>query len=459
MIRRCSLRGRKLLIFSAISLASSFSGSSDMNSLCRRISVQLPQELIDHIIDHLHRDVGTLKQCSLVCKAWVPSSTLHIFFYLSLAYTLRYFATRNQEKAPRPYLLKYIYDAVQLLRSPRKIWRVVRHLRIDFSAFYYDPQLHQSAEPYIRGLLQHLPRLCALECSGLHFPIGPRIDDSESSQTPRLLSLGALTLYPRTVEIQDFLDLFSDIDTLTVCGQTMSPQVSFSPDPSLLTSRSHAIRIRAIQFHFCNSPVLNHGFLSVLQNRIDLQALTTLDMRGGRLPSNLHDFLCSTPELRHFSYQVDALHTLSIPDSSNLHSLRVHVRLEARPYGRGVYRCEPWDYMLRDLTRLGDVHVEELCIALEVWENMKEPFRHLERCLKTRDWSPIDSVVRRLQPGLKRLRLELCLDYINTDERRPVTLRDDESRSRDILLRIAKERLTEQSQSILDVYVEDIPVL
>ncbi|KAJ7586365.1 hypothetical protein C8J56DRAFT_944451 [Mycena floridula] len=43
----------------------------------------LPQELVDHIIDHLHGDPSLLS-CSLVCRAWLPSSRLHLFAKICL---------------------------------------------------------------------------------------------------------------------------------------------------------------------------------------------------------------------------------------------------------------------------------------------------------------------------------------------------------------------------------------
>lgn len=44
----------------------------------------IPQELFDHIIDHLHNEYSTLLNCSLVCQAWVPSSRLHLFSQIFL---------------------------------------------------------------------------------------------------------------------------------------------------------------------------------------------------------------------------------------------------------------------------------------------------------------------------------------------------------------------------------------
>lgn len=38
-----------------------------------------PQEICNMVIDHLHDDPDSLRRCSLVCRAWVPSSSLHLF--------------------------------------------------------------------------------------------------------------------------------------------------------------------------------------------------------------------------------------------------------------------------------------------------------------------------------------------------------------------------------------------
>ncbi|KDQ58439.1 hypothetical protein JAAARDRAFT_57368 [Jaapia argillacea MUCL 33604] len=48
----------------------------------------LPQEVIDQVIDHLHDDPTALSSCSLTCRAWTPSSQLHIFHSVTLEPTL-----------------------------------------------------------------------------------------------------------------------------------------------------------------------------------------------------------------------------------------------------------------------------------------------------------------------------------------------------------------------------------
>ena len=39
----------------------------------------LPAEILDHIIDHLHDATDSLKNCSLVSKSWIPRTRKHLF--------------------------------------------------------------------------------------------------------------------------------------------------------------------------------------------------------------------------------------------------------------------------------------------------------------------------------------------------------------------------------------------
>ncbi|KAG7447428.1 uncharacterized protein BT62DRAFT_892499 [Guyanagaster necrorhizus] len=40
---------------------------------------RFPPELCDRFIDFLHDDRKALKECSLVCRAWIPASRFHLF--------------------------------------------------------------------------------------------------------------------------------------------------------------------------------------------------------------------------------------------------------------------------------------------------------------------------------------------------------------------------------------------
>ncbi|KAF9459765.1 hypothetical protein BDZ94DRAFT_1312142 [Collybia nuda] len=41
--------------------------------------VNIPSEVYDVIIDHLHDDLNALLECSIVCRAWLPTTRLHLF--------------------------------------------------------------------------------------------------------------------------------------------------------------------------------------------------------------------------------------------------------------------------------------------------------------------------------------------------------------------------------------------
>ena len=45
-------------------------------------SPSLPQEILDHIIDTLHDDTETLRNCCLVAKSWIPRTRKYLFSYI-----------------------------------------------------------------------------------------------------------------------------------------------------------------------------------------------------------------------------------------------------------------------------------------------------------------------------------------------------------------------------------------
>jgi hypothetical protein len=42
-------------------------------------SPRLPEEILDHVIDHLHKTQDALRNCCLVSKSWIPRSRKHLF--------------------------------------------------------------------------------------------------------------------------------------------------------------------------------------------------------------------------------------------------------------------------------------------------------------------------------------------------------------------------------------------
>lgn len=99
----------------------------------------LPPELCDMIIDHLHSDRPALKACSLVCKAWLPSSLYHLLSAIHLDLSL-------PSTALQPFFQRLSQRDVLLYTSIRAV--SLRHA-------------HNNARPYFAALasLRNLSRL------------------------------------------------------------------------------------------------------------------------------------------------------------------------------------------------------------------------------------------------------------------------------------------------------------
>lgn len=71
---------------------------------------KLPQELTDHIIDFLHDDLETLRQVSLISRAWVESSRLHLFETFRIRYPHITELDKDDLAAISKYVRKLIYS-------------------------------------------------------------------------------------------------------------------------------------------------------------------------------------------------------------------------------------------------------------------------------------------------------------------------------------------------------------
>ncbi|KAF8206382.1 hypothetical protein K438DRAFT_1578301 [Mycena galopus ATCC 62051] len=84
------------------------------------MTIELPQELVDTILEYLQSDTSSLKACSLLSQAWVPRSRVYLFETLSLDPEI-------------------ILDFRDLLRSPSCIF--IPHVR---TLKVYRPHRHQN---------------------------------------------------------------------------------------------------------------------------------------------------------------------------------------------------------------------------------------------------------------------------------------------------------------------------
>lgn len=73
---------------------------------------ELPQELIDQIIDHLHNDEKALYECSLVSHDWLDASRVHKFAKITLGRTKRANVDSYHGVVAAPYIQELtLYDS------------------------------------------------------------------------------------------------------------------------------------------------------------------------------------------------------------------------------------------------------------------------------------------------------------------------------------------------------------
>jgi hypothetical protein len=156
-------------------------------------SPHLPQELVDHIIDHLHDDPSALKKCAHVCRAWLPTSRFHFFSKISLKAA----SAHNGPAVPQERC-KQLHAV--LLQSPEIIYNI-RELEICEGSphHHHDHHPELSSTTWITTertltalfkMLTHLQRLDFSATSTLYWKLLP---PTFQSALWTLLSLPTLT--------------------------------------------------------------------------------------------------------------------------------------------------------------------------------------------------------------------------------------------------------------------------
>jgi hypothetical protein len=152
----------------------------------------LPQELIDIILDNLHDDYRALHSCSLVCHSWLPTCHRHIFHHVVLLPTNKYVLYAKHpiksysQRLHRilfnsPYIANYIqqlkvYEGQfakheDWIRTDQTLPLVLRSLtnlkRIEFRRLYWN-DLPLDLRRSIGSVLE-LPSLTFIEIENAHF--------------------------------------------------------------------------------------------------------------------------------------------------------------------------------------------------------------------------------------------------------------------------------------------------
>ncbi|PFH49157.1 hypothetical protein AMATHDRAFT_63651 [Amanita thiersii Skay4041] len=184
----------------------------------------VPQELVDLVLDHLHNDRPALLSASLVCRSWYASTRHHLYrrvvFFIGLTIppfeeqTIRSFeriALLQQILQEKPELAKYIREVVITGANAHRCsgWRQI--------------------EPVVTAILARLNRVSTLELRDVHWDhLAPKCQMAMVSIF-RNFCLNKVEFYNVSGSLSDIFSLISFAKTLK------SLRTSFTPANHILT--------------------------------------------------------------------------------------------------------------------------------------------------------------------------------------------------------------------------------
>lgn len=308
----------------------------------RPLLLDLPQEIIDYVVDFLHDDNDALRRCSLVARAWTASASYHLFYRMSwpiCPHPRTGFRWGPRCKCPADDNGD-VLDLRQAIADSSRLRTSLRHLKVFFA---WHSTTSPGQEPQVKvvatqpselvALVDLLPQLHSLQLSHVKLECDPPGYTAGSSKQRCLEKLTFHCPWSRDFNMEVYVDLlrhFHSIDvvqfheffnyTMPSAPQTLSSPSSSPPLP----------HIHALEFSLCTSSSAAY-ILTSLQDTIDLPALTRFQILhtnirpGCALPTALPAFFARTPALHTLACDRTLFPFLSAPPPA-LATLRLHGR-------------------------------------------------------------------------------------------------------------------------------------
>lgn len=394
---------------------------------------RVPPEISDNILGYLQDDIGTLQQCSLVCRNWLPASTLHLFRHLQWPPCSRPGKTNRRED------LGHSKTAAQLeavLRTSPRLRGTIQELTFTFPSFARghppDPSPGGSHDitplihiicllPYIRALSitgYFLGPMKSLPTEFLHaFTLEELSFTLES--TPGIFPL----LPPRPVELKflvAFMACFQSVSRLTVggvVGARDSVEMADIPDATVIRPRS--LRVTSFSLGSCDVDVLEA--LSVL---LDFESVQSLQLyHSAPLSERASRFISQMTNLQSLWYSPCGWYEVNYWPFAGCPPLR---RLTFKTIltittNQGEATCSTaWPAILRDLRQFDLCELQELVIEQtvgeEVWDAIPHPTQRIfiDAALVAETlrghrfhWQELETILHRQAPKIHRLEFKL----------------------------------------------------
>ncbi|KAF8802719.1 hypothetical protein BYT27DRAFT_7111750 [Phlegmacium glaucopus] len=303
--------------------------------------IRLPQELVDHIIDHLHDDQLALSNCARVCQAWLPTSRLHFFSKISLKAT----SPHNGPAVPQEQC-KRLYAV--LIRSPEIIYNI-RELEICEGSphHHHDHYPELSSTTWITTertltalfkMLTHLQRLDFSATSTLYWKLLP---PTFQSALWTLLSLPTLTYIRLHSWVFSDLSSFASIlarchnlnafalSSTTILNEGSSPQLDQQPslqeEDDVVEEVHPTIRLEVLTLDYATFGYLEYWFLGP-HSLVDITSLRELRVAHFQNAIAIEKLLLTVGgSLEHFHLKPGSwnVHSFNLSCNSRLRSIRL----------------------------------------------------------------------------------------------------------------------------------------
>lgn len=396
----------------------------DKSSPPARGALSFPQELVDAVIDHLYDDTDALRQCSVVCRAWEPSSTLHLFNSFSWpAYSTYWLFYKSESgkncKCPKHVTVATFIGCEELLSSSARLRNAICHLRLMGSRSrhaQHSSSVESERMPYsfLYALPELLPSLQTLQ-----------IYDLVLEMTGEVLRNSPVTLPLRELKLQSFY-FVSDVQTffpILSFFQRVSRVIIDYPfefaDDNVGTALSHGRRcsIDTLELH----ETLHIGpIMPRLREQVNVETVREVVL-WGPVTEQLCSLLVDAATLESLSYMVDdgAPVPVELAKSPSLREVNIIGFLTCT--NAPDFHTE-WDLILHNVGALTARGLQKLGLTLLLndavhdWDGKNSPAcdvfsSALREHLLGLDWCTLRAVLKRYT-GLQQLRITVRVDEL-----------------------------------------------
>ncbi|KAK0496847.1 hypothetical protein EDD18DRAFT_1164248 [Armillaria luteobubalina] len=275
--------------------------------------MRLPPELTDIIIDELSRDCPTLRTCSLISKAFLPRSRVHLFRHITLS-----LSSDSRRFCDLLSTASFVAPLVKSLRieegkydsdwSDWSLWSAVRDCQ------------WVCGDPVLPIILSSLPNLASFIVGAIYFKtFGPPHPSFAYTLSTKAASITALDI--DCAHFDDLLDLLEML--VTFAKLKILRLGSITAGAPLFTSADRlSLGIEEIEVDMERSSEVVEMFL--LRVQLDkLKRLSVTNVQNIELLSSLIDLTRGSLEVLEVELPIEYANRYSLLDTNHLESLSI----------------------------------------------------------------------------------------------------------------------------------------